>query len=451
MGHDPLARGLAMARRSLSLCVLMCLLGPAAAQTVTLAETATAGDTFRVNIALTVTGKIKTTGADGKPESMNLGATGSHKYAERIEAVDDRGAVARAVRGYTACESEATLPGTKTKRLLAASRRVVVVQKSADGPTHYSPLGSLTRDELDVVAGHFDSTTVALLLPGKAVNVGDTWPIPAAVVQAVCLFDGLVKHDWVGTLTDVKDGAATFTVTGPAEGYEVGAAVKLSLALTGTYDLAKKRVVRVAVEESDTREQGPVAPACDVKASLTLTRTPLTEEPTELTAADRAKIPADGTIPPGLLTLRHDDPAGSYGFFYARDWYVVAATNEHLVMRLVDRGEFIAQATVLVWKKVLPGTHGTSAELKDAVAKQPGWVAEKMTEDGEIPTDAGRWLYRLVAQGKQDDVPVVQAFHLLAGPAGHQLVVTVVARQEKAVRVGTRDVQLVNSIDLPKK
>ena len=65
--------------------------------------------------------------------------------------------------------------------------------------------------------------------------------------------------------------------------------------------------------------------------------------------------------------------------------------------------------------------------------------------------DAQRNKYRLVAQGKQDDVPVVQAFHLLAGPTGHQLVVTVVARQEKASRVGTRDVQLVNSIDLPKK
>jgi hypothetical protein len=440
-----------MARRTLSISLLFVSVGVASAQPVTLAESAAVGDTFRVDIALRLSGTIKTTGSDGKPESMNLTATGTHTYAERVDAVDGRGDVARAVRGYTACESEATLPGTKTKRLLPASRRVVVVQKSSDGPTHFSPLGSLTRDELDVVAGHFDSTTVAPLLPGKAVNVGDTWPIPAAVVQAVCLFDGLTKHDWVGKLTDVKDGLATFTVTGPAEGYEVGAAVKLSMALTGTYDVAAKRVVKVVVEESDVREQGPVAPACEVKASLTMTRTPVAGEPAELTAADRAKVPADGSVPAGLLALRHEDPAGQYSFFYARDWYVVAATNEHLVMRLVDRGEFIAQATVLGWKKAAPGTHGTAAELKDAVARQPGWVAEKMTEDGEIPTDAGRWLYRLVAHGKQDDVPVVQAFHLLAGPTGRQLVITVVARQEKAARVGTRDVQLVNSIDLPKK
>lgn len=440
-----------MLRRLSTVILLAALANAATAQPVTLSEDAKVGDAFRISLSLVVNGKIKNTGADGKPESMSLTAMASHKYAERVEAVDERGAVSRVVRGYTACESEATLPGVKTKRFLPATRRVIVVQKSPDGPTHYSPLGSLTRDELDVVSGHFDSTAVAGLLPGKPVSPGDTWAIPPAVVQAVCLFDGLVKHDWVGKLVEVKDGAAIFSVEGTAEGFEVGTSVKLKMALKGTFDLTAKRVVKITADETDDREQGPVAPACEVKASLEFTRSTLTEEPAELTAADRAKISADGTIPPGLLTLRHDDPSGKYGFFYARDWYVVAATAEHLVLRLVDRGEFVAQATVIGWKKANAGQHATPAELKDAVAKQPGWRAEKMTEDGEIPTDAGRWLYRLVALGKQDDVPVVQSFHLLAGPTGEQLVVTIVARAEKAAKIGTRDVQLVNSIDLPGK
>ena len=420
------------------------------AQPVVLAEERKAGETFRIALGLTVSGKVKTTGADGKPDTLAITATATHKYAERIDALTDRGTIARTIRGYTACESEATLPGAKTKRTLPQTRRVVVVDQTTDGPVAFSTGGSLTRDELDV-ACHFDTTTIPGLLPGKAVSVGESWNIPAPVVQALCLFDGLTKHDLVGKLAEVKDGAAVFSVEGTAEGVEVGATVKLKIALKGTFDLGSKRVVKLTGEETDEREQGPVAPACEVKATLEVTRTALADEPAELTAADRAKVPAAGTIPPGLLALQHEDPTGKYQFFYSRDWHIVAATNEHLVMRLVDRGEFVAQATILGWKKTTPGQHATTVEIKDAVAKQPGWVAEKMTEDGEIPTDSGRWLYRLVASGKQDDVAVVQAFHLLAGPKGDQIVVTVIARQEMASRIGTRDVSLINAIEMPKK
>jgi hypothetical protein len=422
----------------------------ATAQPVILAEERKAGDTFRIALALTVTGKVKTVGADGKVDALAITATATHKYAERIDALTDRGTIARTVRGYTICESEATLPGAKTKRMLPQTRRLIAVDQTADGPVAFSPGGSLTRDELDVVC-HFDATTIPGLLPGKAVSVGESWTIPAAVVQALCLFDGLTKHDLVGKLVEVKDGAATFSIEGLAEGVEVGATVKLKIALKGTYDLASKRVTKLTGEETDEREQGPVAPACEVKAVLDVTRVELRDEPTELTAADRAKVPAAAAIPPGLLALQHEDPAGKYQFFYSRDWHIVAATNEHLVMRLVDRGEFIAQATILGWKKAAPGQHASVAEIKDAIAKQPGWVAEKMTEDGEIPTDSGRWLYRLVATGKQDDVAVVQAFHLLAGARGDQIVVTVIARQEMASRIGTRDVSLINAIEMPKK
>ncbi|MFO0935483.1 MAG: hypothetical protein U0798_03080 [Gemmataceae bacterium] len=420
-------------------------------QMATLSEEVKVGDTDRIVINLTVDGKIMTTGVDGKPDSLSLKATANHRFAERIDAVDERGAVSRSIRGYTACESEAAMPGVKTKRVLPANRKIIVNQKNAEGHTVYSPLGALTRDELDVTAGHLDSTILPGLLPGKAVNIGDHWTVPAAIVQALCIFDGLSKYEMTGTLTEIKDGKALFTIDGTVEGVEVGAAVKLKIAMKGTFDLTAKRITTLSIEESDVREQGPVAPACDVKAQLELTRTRITEEPAELTAADREKVPADGKIPVAVLALRHDDPTGKYGFFYSRDWYIVASSNDHLVMRLVDKGEFVAQATVLHWKKAAPGTHATVAEIKDAIAKQPGWVAEKMTEDGEIPTDAGRWLYRLVARGKQDDVAVQQSFHMLAGPNGDQLVITVIARENVAEKIGIRDVQLVNSIDFVKK
>ena len=68
-------------------------------------------------------------------------------------------------------------------------------------------------------------------------------------------------------------------------------------------------------------------------------------------------------------------------------------------------------------------------------------------EDGEAPIDGGRWLYRVVAEGRMEETPVVQAFHLLAGPQGQQVVITFAMKPEKVKAVGARDLGFVNAIE----
>ena len=105
------------------------------------------------------------------------------------------------------------------------------------------------------------------------------------------------------------------------------------------------------------------------------------------------------------------------------------------------------QQTVSVWKKSEPGRHATAEEFKKAVSESPGWVVGRVIEDAELPTDGGRWLYRLMAEGRMENLPVIQSFHLLAGPRGDQVVVTFAMKPEKVKAVGTRDVGLVNAIE----
>lgn len=438
-------------RHIVSLMALFSGVASASAQPYLLHEKNLSGDRYRIAISLAINGKLKTGGPDGKIEELALQATASHRYIEWVEQADNAGVIGKAIRGYNACESTAALPGTTTKRSLDKERRVVVVQKEPTGPILYSTAGPLTRDELDVAAGQFDTMALPGLLPGKAVNVNDTWPIAPPIVQSICLFDGLTKHSLVGKLTHVKNHIATFTVTGDAEGVEVGAVVKLKITLTGEFDLTTNRITKVTAEEIDNREQGPVAPACAVTAKLELTRERVTEPTLELNDGHRATVPPGNTAPANLIALRYDDPAGKYTLLHNRDWHVVAATKEQVVMRLVDRGEFVAQATILAWSKAEAGKHSTPNEIKDAIARQPGWQAEKVLEDGEIASDRGRWIYRLVATGKQDESEVNQAFHLLAGPNGDQVVMTVIVRKEKADRIAGRDVELLSAVEFPKK
>lgn len=435
----------------LGVAALVAAVNVSQAQTVVLAEDVTPGSCSRVDITLALDGKMKVE-RDGKLEPVPLKARAAHSLLERVDAADAKGGVGTTLRHYLAAGSEAEVGTEKSRRELAADRRLIVARRSPDGTQHYSPDGPLFREELELVAEHFDTLCLPALLPGKAVNPGETWPVGPEAAQHACLFEGLIKNELVGKFVDTKNGVATFTITGKAEGLECGANAKLTVSAAGKFDLAMKRVTELVWEQTDDRDQGPASPATEVKAVVTLKRSPLADRPKELADDGKAKPPADGKVPDLLLSLRYSDPVGRYTFVYHRDWHVVGRTRGHLVLRLVEKGEFTAQATVTGWQKAAPGHHAAPADFKAVLGKLPGWEPEGGTmEESEVPTDPGRWLYRAAGRGKQDGLPVVQIFYLLAGPGGDQVAVTVVAQPEKAARLSPKDLILVNAIDLPLK
>jgi hypothetical protein len=417
-------------------------------QSINLTEKVTPGDRSRTSIDLELKGHL-IVGPDGKKEQFPITAKARHAFAERVLATAD-GLASVTARHYAEATATALVAGEKGERTLPADRRLVVARRNPDGLLCFSPAGPLTRDELDLVTDHFNPQCLAGLLPGKAVDVGDTWPVSDAAAQCACLFDAVVKTQLTGKLTGVKDGVATFTVEGTAEGFEDGAKVSLTVTATGTFDVAAGRVTGLVWKQKDERGQGAVSPASQVEATVTLKRQLLAERPPELSDAVIAKVP-DGELPAAMTDLRHADPKCRYTLLHAREWYVTAQTDTHLVLRLLDHGEYVAQATVGVWRKVEAGKHSPVEEFKKAVDATPGWKPGKVLDDGEVQVGVGRWLYRLSAEGKLDNAAVIQTFYLLAGPQGDQVAVTVTFKPDRARAVGTRDAALVTAIEFGKK
>ncbi|MCI0704978.1 MAG: hypothetical protein L0241_28290, partial [Planctomycetia bacterium] len=407
-----------------------------------------AGDCAKYTIGLDLTGKLIVL-QDGAKEEIRLEAKARHNFAERTLATDG-GLPVRSARHYDEAVASAVVGGDKSDRTLAADRKLVVALWKSDGPLCFSPAGSLTRDELDLVTEHFNPQCLAGLLPGKMVNIGDSWTVPPAAAQVACLFDGLVKHNLTGKLTANATGQATFTIEGTAEGIEHGASVKLTISATGTFDTNAKRIVALTWKQKDEREQGPVSPASQVEATVTLKREFLAQVPKELADTALVAVPK-GDVPTTMTLLRHAEPKARYTLVYPRDWHITGQTDDHLILRLLDKGEFIAQATIVAWKKAEPGKHTPADEFKKAVSNVAGWTPTRVLEDAEVPMAGGRWLYRIVAEGKIDDLPVVQSFHLLADPQGNQAAVTFAMKPDKVKAVGTRDRELVHALAFPKK
>ncbi len=434
-------------RAAVTLVALVACVPHAVAQ-VTLSEAPASGDCFRYHVELDLVGKM-TIAQDGQKLDLRLEAKARHVFTERTLTVA-AGLPVKSARHHDNAVSSTVVDIEKSNRALPADRALVVATRTSDGLFCFCPAGPLTRDELDLVTEHFNPQCVAGLLPGKAVNVGDTWKIDPAAAQTACLFDSLIRHTLTGKLTAAADGKATFTIEGTAEGIEHGAKVALVVTATGTYDTAAKRVTALTWKQKDDRDQGPIAPASKLTATVTVKREALAEAPKELADTALAALPR-GDVPAALALLRHGDPKDRYALTYPRDWHITGQTDPHLILRLLDKGEFVAQATVVAWKKADAGKHTPAEEFKKAVTATPGWTASRVLEDGETTAADGRWLYRIAAEGKLDDQPVVQSFHLLAGPQGDQAALMVAVKPDKVKLVGTRDKELVNALSFPAK
>jgi hypothetical protein len=438
-----------MTVRRTAIVLTMLLPTIASAQMYDLSEAPKAGDCYRITVETDLAGAIKVA-QDSKEAAIKLSAKNEHVLFERVLDAD-KGVVRKSARYYEKALSQAEVGDGKVQRELRDSRRLVVAQRFEDNLLCYSPVGPLTRSELEVVSEHFDTLCLTGILAGKEVAIGDSWKLSNGVAQALCLFDGLISHDLTAKLAEVKDGNAVITIDGKAGGIESGAAVKLEITATARFDLLNHRLISLNWKQKDTRDQGPASPASQVESQTIVQRVVLNEEPRELSKGAIVAVPQENEPPELLKLLQFNDPGNRYTFLFSRGWQVVGRTDNHLVMRLMDRGDFVAQATIAVLKKQEPGKHLTAEDFTNLVSESPGWVMDEISDAGELPTDAGRWIYRITAKGELDGTKVMQNFVLLAGAQGDQLAVTFTMKPANAAKIGTRDLALVNAIEFVEK
>jgi hypothetical protein len=417
------------------------------AQTCDLTEAPLPGSHFHIKLSMTLTGELKVQ-QEGKTLALKESATATHEYVERILEAGADGTAGKAARFYKQAKVQITVANDRLERGLRPERCLMVAQRAGERLLTYCPKGPLTRDELDVTE-HLDTLAVTGLLPGRVVKVGETWKPANPVVQALCHFDGLTANELECKLAEVKDGVATVEIGGTAGGIDLGATVKLKVRGSCRFDLKARRLAALEWKQTDEREQGPVSPAAAVEITTTLTRTPV-EGAAEVNDFALVHVPSGPALPEGMTLLAYADPKGRYELLHAREWRLVGQTDEHLVLRLLDKGEFVAQVSVSPWKKMAPGKHLSGDEFKETIAGTPGWVQEKLLEAVEVPSENGNWIYRVAAEGQLDGLKALQYFYLVAGPQGDQLVLAFTMTPAQAPRLGSRDLLLLRSITFPR-
>lgn len=423
--------------------------GITSAQTYSLAEASAANDYSRYILRMHLTGEMVVV-QEGRSQSLKLNSQAEHRLRERVLAVDKAGVPIKAARIYDTAMAGITVDGTTTTRGLRNDRRLTVAQRVNDTLVCYSPQGPLTREELENISEHFDTLSFTGLLPGREVKVGDAWKPANATALGLCQFEALVANDLECKLDGVKDGAAVIAVTGKAKGIELGAAVSVAVTASARFDLLKKRLVALEWKQTDKRDLGPASPAVNAETTVRVEREVI-DEPKELTDVALVSVPAGVEVPAPLTLLSFRETRGRFELAVPREWQLVGQTDRHTVMRLIERGDFVAQATVTPWEKVEPGQHTDPAKFRELMMASPGWTPEDVMQAGEAQNQpAGRFVYRVTARGTMGDAKVVQSFYLVANARGEQAVVTFTLRQSQLGKLAARDQMFVDGLDVLK-
>jgi hypothetical protein len=428
-------------RLLMSLIVTLAAAGAARAQRVDLTEAPLADRCFRIELAMELKGKI-TVHQQGETASFPHEAEAHHAYLERV-LVANGGVADKTARHYQKADATISFNKQSSRRTLRPERALMVAHRNRDQMLVYCPKGDLTREEKELTE-HFDTLFVSGLAPGKSVAVGESWKLGTPVALALCDLDGLTEHDVTCKLDDVKAEVATVSALGTVSGIAQGAQVKILINAHFRFDTKEKCVTFVEWKQSEQRHQGPVSPAMSADVTIVLKRSPIAT-PAELN--DLALVPSQVEPTAELLNLHYHDAKGRFELQHSRDWHVVSPeSSPQLVLRLMDRGDFIAQATVTPWKKADPSDKTTLEQFYDLMKTSPGWHEEKLIEKTELPEPRGHALYRVTASGAFDDVKAVQSFYLVVSPQGERLIVTFSVVPNQVQKLESRDFELVRSI-----
>jgi len=425
-----------------SFLVVVVLANLAHAQAVHLTEAPLVDSHCRVELTMELAGKV--TVRQDKAVSFKQTAQGRHEFVERVlEAKDGLGL--KAARFYQSAEATIKVEDEVMQRKLDPRHALtLVVRKRADEKSQaISGKGNFTREALDLTE-HFDTLAVTGLVPGKEVKAGETWSVTKPVAQALGSFDALIKHELTCKLKEVKGDIAHVEVVGTIQGIDLGAEVSLLIDGSYEFDLKEKRLTRLVWKQTEQRKAGPVNPEMAGTVTITLRRTPLAPA-NEVN--DFALVPVQGKAVQHL-PLVYRDPRGRFEFQHGRDWILTSpADNAQVVLRLLDRGNFVAQATFTPLKKGIPGQVKKLDDFEGEMADTPGWEPDKILERKANAGHPQQYtVHRVTAAGRQLGVECIQSFLLITSPQGDQLIAAFSMPPNQAGNVNGRDDEVVRSV-----
>ncbi|HEV8003875.1 MAG TPA: hypothetical protein VGP63_28675 [Planctomycetaceae bacterium] len=396
-----------------------------------------------VDVHVKVSGTAQFAIEKGQFLSHPIAAEANLKFRERWLPGAGRDAEAlRSLRHYDTLNTEIKVAEHATGSQLSADRRLVVAQGRTEGIFFYSPLGPLTSADLELLRAPSDTLCLVALLPPNPVSVGDKWSPPAWVGQMLTDTEAAAKSELTCTLESVTADKAKVTVTGTVTGATTGCSGKVDLHGFYVFDFKSKLISDAEIDQTEDRTVGPVSPGMKVTAKTVVVRAKATDSE-GLTQEAASAVPLDP--PAGLTRLQFRSP-WNIELTHDRDWHVFQQNPQIAVLRLIEQGSLVAQCNLTSLRAAAPGEHVTVNQFQDDIRTSLGARFKSIEKAERVPTDDGRFLYRVAVAGEANKNPITWIYYLCAAPNGSQTSSVFAVDTSLLKRLGDRDLAMMKSL-----
>lgn len=426
----------------LAVCSLLWSIAPSAvAQPHVLSSIRAPGDGQRVELSLEVGGQLSLVD-QGKVRSVDMSVVAQIAYEERILA-DDTDA-AQSLRCYELADATIKIDKGGARPSLRQARRLIGMQTTAEETLLYSPDGTLTRDELDLLDVPGNSLLIERLLPAEAVVVGQQWPHDDKLLARLLSIDAISQSDVTSTLKQLDRDAARCEIGGTLQGAIHGVSTEIEVAGKYKFDLLERRITWFALLIKERRSIGHVGPGIDAVAKLQMRIIPGAETP----HLDPDVVAESAFTPSAeLLQLEYTSAPGQFRLAFDRRWHVMVDDAEVLAMRMVDRGDLVAQCNVSPLPRTRPESLPTLARFQQDIKRSLDKHFVQFVQASESTSPRGYRVYRVVVSGEVAQLPIQWNYYLVADPSGRHTVLAFSVEAEMVELLGQSDAAIVASLE----
>ncbi|MCH8922246.1 MAG: transcription termination/antitermination protein NusA [Planctomycetes bacterium] len=375
---------------------------------------------------------------------------------ERIIEVDAKhGHAARSVRQYEAAEAAITIKTNLIKQTLPTHHRRIAVANGEGGVTMICPGDNLSGEELDLIDVIGNSLLLDRLLPNRRVRVDENWSPPAAALAALLGLEAASRSDVKCRLTEVKGDVASVEMSGTVTGAVGGVSSEITLNARFTYHLTQQRITGLALAMREDRSIGHASPGLNVTAKLQMAigsprQVGKLSEQLRRQLGDRALARLNLKADVRNTRLRYT-ALGKYTLLHDPRWHIVAEQPGLCVLRLVDRGELIAQCKIATRSGATPsrnepGEPVTIDSFRAQVQKALGGNLQRIDGVSQTKTPAGYRVIRIFASGIVSELPIQWRYLHVSDTKGHQATFVFTLESSLVERFSTADLALLSAL-----
>jgi hypothetical protein len=400
-------------------------------------------DDLRVETDVEIEGELRVGEDPTKPIRLPLEAKAKLAYFLRKLSPTSDAELGRSVREYETAEASIKLRGKASESRLSEERRVVLSRTTPSSWIVTSPLGPISREEMELLQTGGNVEAIRGLLPDVKKGEKEAWNAPSEALQRLLGLEEITENTVKFHLaSDGTKGVLTADGEGKIAANTQGVKTTFELKLKISLDAATSSMRWFTAALRETREIGNAQPGCETVTKIKTVFRPATVPPT-LSDEALESLSLDNNAAEQMLKI--SPTRSQYSVLADSRWYMVLDRPELTVLRMVDGNLILGQCNITILPAARADKPVTADNFAAEVRRSLGQNFKEEVENDSFETSGGLNVIKVKALGSANDLTIQWTYYHLTDAEGRRASVAFTCNSEKIVQFAEADRNLIES------